>query len=393
MTYSGPPNPKMLMVGEAWGADEDSMRLPLVGTSGKENWKMLGEALPDVYPELHAQAMEEILAAPWGLAWIGSRDPWLHAAGIGFTNVLNARPPNNDLKQWCAKKADLGPTYPYPPLSMGQYLRPEFFHHLKRLHEEVQALRPNVVVLMGNTACWAFLQKTAITSLRGTTQWSHKFGVKCLPTFHPASLLYEGQWKQRPVIIADYMKAYRESGFPEIRRPKRSVLVNPTLQEVRDWIGRTLAKRPPYLAVDLETSGGMIDTAGFASSPSDALVVPFGPHRVKKGNNYVLIKPQRDGKLVNSYWSFEEEREVWWLIVELLSSSIPKLFQNGMYDLQYLLKMGIAPTNCLHDTMLAWHSLYPELPKSLGFLGSILTNDIAWKTFRSARSDSEKRDE
>lgn len=189
------------------------------------------------------------------------------------------------------------------------------------------------------------------------------------------------------------MKAYRESGFPEIRRPKRSIIVNPTLTEVREWITRTLAQWPPYLAVDLETSGGMIDTAGFASSPSDALVVPFGPHRVKKGNNYVLIKPQRDGKLVNSYWSFEEEREVWWLIVELLSSSIPKLFQNGMYDLQYLLKMGIAPTNCLHDTMLAWHSLYPELPKSLGFLGSILTNDIAWKTFRSARSDSEKRDE
>jgi hypothetical protein len=55
--------------------------------------------------------------------------------------------------------------------------------------------------------------------------------------------------------------------------------------------------------------------------------------------------------------------------------------------------MGIAPNKCLHDTMLAFHALFPELPKGLGFLGSIFTNDIAWKQLRSAKSDSEKRDE
>lgn len=393
MTYSGPSHPKMLMIGEAWGADEDSMRLPLVGASGKEHWKMLGAAIPDVYPDLHSKAMEEILTTPWGLAWVSQRNDWLREAGIGFTNVFNERPPNNDLSQFCGSKTDMGLGYSLPPISMGKYVMRKHLHHVERLREEIASLKPNVCVLMGNTACWAVLGRTNITALRGTTAWSDRFDVKCLPTFHPASLLYEGQWNRRPVIISDYNKAYREAQFPEIRRPQRFVLVNPSLTEVREWIGRVLLNPPPYLTIDLETSGGMIDTAGFASTPSDALVIPFGPHRVKRGNNYTIIYPVRDGQRTTSYWTPQEEREVWLLIAELLGSATPKLFQNGMYDLQYLKKMEIEPNNCLHDTMLAFHALFPELPKNLGFLGSIFTNDTAWKQFRSAKSDSAKRDE
>jgi uracil-DNA glycosylase len=47
----------MLLVGEAWGEKESEARKPFVGSSGKELFLMLGEALgegkpsPDLYDE------------------------------------------------------------------------------------------------------------------------------------------------------------------------------------------------------------------------------------------------------------------------------------------------------------------------------------------------------
>ena len=46
----------------------------------------------------------------------------------------------------------------------------------------------------------------------------------------------------------------------------------------------------------------------------------------------------------------------------------------------------------IHDTMHAQHSLQPEQEKGLGFLGSIYTNESAWKTLAKF-SKSTKADE
>jgi hypothetical protein len=39
------------------------------------------------------------------------------------------------------------------------------------------------------------------------------------------------------------------------------------------------------------------------------------------------------------------------------------------------------------------HALFPELPKSLGFMGSIYTNESSWKLLRERKSDSNKRED
>jgi len=64
-----------------------------------------------------------------------------------------------------------------------------------------------------------------------------------------------------------------------------------------------------------------------------------------------------------------------------------------MYDLQYILPLGIAARANLEDTMLLHHSHYPEMKKGLGFLGSIYTSEPAWKLMRTMKADTEKRDE
>jgi hypothetical protein len=247
---------------------------------------------------------------------------------------------------------------------------------------------------MGNTACWALLQVTNISQIRGTvTAGVEQFeGLKVLPTYHPAHILRQWQW--RIITVADLIKARREMESAEISRPARSILINPTLDEWRQRVQSLLDRPPPLLACDTETSLGLIDTIGFAESPDRAFVCQVGPHRNAVGKGFTTIWPIRDGVRRASYWTEEEEIEFWRLNQQLFGSSIPLVFQNGLYDLQYLLRAGLRP-GCLagEDTMLLHHALFPELQKGLGFLGSIYTNEPAWKLMRRQKADSEKRDE
>lgn len=383
--WAGSRSPRMVIVGEAWGESEAEFRTPFAGQSGMELFRMLGEAMPYEAPDLHAAAAHLFR---YGGAWIRPRNRWLDAVGIGMTNVLALRPPANALGALCGKRQDFGQDYPgLPPLGRadkkgfpnGPFLRPEFLPELDRLLDELATARPNVVVAAGNTACWAVLQATNIGSIRGATAMCRPRqleGLKVLPTYHPAGVLR--QWSWRPIVVADLMKAWREAQFPELRRPQRQVLVNPTLEEIARWVDRTLALAPASLAVDVETGQRQIKCIGFARSRSEALVVPF----VDFG--------RQDG----SYWvSAGVERAAREQVQRLLASGIPLVFQNGLYDLQYILGEGFTLANCSEDTMLLHHSLFPELQKGLGFLGSIYTSEASWKLMRRPKADTEKRDE
>ena len=67
----------------------------------------------------------------------------------------------------------------------------------------------------------------------------------------------------------------------------------------------------------------------------------------------------------------------------LINGSIPKLFQNGLYDIAFLWRSyGIGVRGAVHDTMLAQHSLQPESLKGLAYLGSIYTDHGPWKSER-----------
>jgi hypothetical protein len=174
------------------------------------------------------------------------------------------------------------------------------------------------------------------------------------------------------------MKAWREADFPEVRRPSRRVLVNPTIAEVERWTAETLTNPPALLSPDIETASGQITCIGFARTRDDALVIPFwerNPHSV-------------------SYWTNKkDEIRAWNCVSALLESAIPKLFQNGLYDVQYLMPMGIKVNNFIEDSMLLHHSIFPELQKGLGFLGSVYTSEPAWKLMRKRAADTVKADE
>lgn len=163
---SGPKNARMVLIGEAWGEQEQIARKPFSGESGKELFRMLGEAMPDVALELHAEICSQ---HKYGLAWLKTREEWLNEAGILLTNVFAFRPSTNTnkLEAICCAKADLPFGYSMPTLERGLYVRPEYLSEVNRLLEELETIRPNLVVCLGNVACWAILRATNITSIRG----------------------------------------------------------------------------------------------------------------------------------------------------------------------------------------------------------------------------------
>lgn len=342
---------KIAIVGEAWGEKEELLRMPFIGPAGYE---------------LNTQL----------------EDAGINRSECFITNTFNLRPQNNDIKTLChSKKED---TLGRPPLASGSYLRPEYAGELVRLYSEITEIQPNIVIALGGTALWALTGLSGISKLRGALRHAsfltgeirgHKSLVKVLPTYHPAAVLR--QYNLRPIAVADLMKAARQSEFPEIRMPRREIWLEPTLQDIETFHAQHILPAK-LLSVDIETAKDQITCIGFAPSPYRSLVVPFWDRRGS-----------------GSYWpSLHDEYEAWRLVRSILCSHVPKLFQNGLYDIHWLWKQcGIPVKNALHDTMLLSHALHPEAQKGLGFLGSIYADAPAWKTERARGVKSAKKED
>lgn len=339
----------IMVVGEAWGEEEERQRAPFVGASGRELTRMLEEA-------------------------------GIRRADCYLTNVFNLRPrPSNDIStsHLVGPKPESIPGS--PALSSGKYVRAEFKPEVDRLYDEIHDVSPNVIIALGGTASWAVLGNGAISKIRGTVSGS-AIGpgrtYKVLPTYHPAAILRD--WSLRHVTVLDLTKAARQSAFPEIRRPVRTIYTEPSLRDL-EWFYDNFLATAPRIAFDIETSGDQITCIGFAPSTREALVVPFVDNRRSGG----------------SYWSdIEDECRAWDFVRRTLGNRSTKVAQNGMYDVSFLWRQyGITVTNFEHDTMLLHHALQPESEKGLGFLGSVYCDDVAWKQNRPRGKHTIKRDE
>jgi uracil-DNA glycosylase len=353
----------ILLLGESWGEYESRIRSAFVGPSGIELLRMLNDAGiihltfadRDYINEFYRFGDPRAVDSVWGL----------HPE-VRRSNVFNIHPPANRLEHFCGPR-DQG-IIGWGPLLAGKYVRREFEPELDRLADEILGMDPDLIIALGNTALWALTGRTGVTKLRGTTMLSSHTasGYKLLPTYHPAAVLRE--WPHRPTTVRDLIKAGRESAFPEIRRPKCEIWIEPTLEDIRTFIDAHI-RNCAILSVDIETSGSRITCIGFAPSPTIGIVIPFDDERA----------------VGRSYWPNQsDERSAWELIRGVLEcDSIRKLFQNGLYDIAFLWRAyGIGVMGAVHDTMLLSHALQPESLKGLGYLGSIYTDHGAWKSER-----------
>lgn len=330
--------PNITLLGEAYGEAEEREKTPFIGAAGYELTRLLAEA-------------------------------GISRADCHLTNVFNLKPQANRIETLCGPKSSAMPGF--PALIKGQFVRAEFASEIARLADELVSINPNVVVCLGNTACWALLGKAAISKIRGTTDLStHTVtGFKVLPTYHPAAVLR--QWDLRPIVVLDLMKAKRESETAELSRPRREIWIEPTIEDLYSFYETHIANCT-LLSIDIETSGSLMTCIGFAPRKDLSLVVPFFDSR----------KPGR------SYWTTaEQEKQAWVFVKMVCESPVPKVGQNMLFDSAFTWRsMGIRILNILHDDMLLHHSLQPESLKGLGFLASCYCAEGAWK---GMRKDSE----
>jgi len=333
--------PNIAFVGDYYGDAEASAHMSFVGKTSYVLNKMLEEA-------------------------------GIRRADCYFTDVIKQRVgPSNDIDYFCGPKTSGIPGR--SQIRSGKYIRAEFASEVTAFEAELRDIAPNIVVALGAAATWATLGSSAIRKVRGTCA-SGIHGLKVLPTYHPLSIIKD--WSLRPVTILDFEKALRESAFPEVVRPKRLIWVDPTIEDIREFIERYILPCK-ILSFDIETAGDQITEIGFAPSKDLALVIP------------ITSKLSPNG----SYWkTLEDEMTVWGLIRYILNLPCRKVGQNGIYDIHFLWRRyGIPTKNYSDDTMLLHHSLQPESPKGLDFLGSVYTNEAGWKLMR--KHETVKRDE
>lgn len=328
---NGPKTAAIALVGEAPGKDEASYGAPFVGASGELLCQMLAQA------GLSRRILKRF-------------DPQIGlkvevSSQVYTTNVIRYWPPGDFGKLFYRDSKQTVPTE-------------ELTASIERLRRELSETSARVIIAVGEHALRALTGKRAITKWRGSVlECTLIPGRKVIPMIHPAAVLRE--YGFRPFCVFDLKRAKAEAEFPEIRRPNRTFIIAPTLEQVCEAEERLCAAE--WVSCDIETKYNNIACIGFADSAEWAICIPFIAQAFH-------------------YWgSLELETRIWRAVHRILGSPAKKIFQNGLFDISHLTTHYVKVHNFAYDTMLAQNALYAELPKGLDVLASIYTTQPYYK--------------
>jgi uracil-DNA glycosylase len=156
---------QLMFVGEAPGADEDEQGEPFVGRAG--------------------QLLTKIIQATG-----------LSRADVYIANILKCRPdtPGQSAGNRKPTPDEMATCIPY-------------------LHEQIDLIRPKVLVALGATAVEGLLGKTlGITKLRGN--WQNYRGTPLMPTYHPAYLLRNQAMSEKRKVWEDMLAVMEKLEMP-----------------------------------------------------------------------------------------------------------------------------------------------------------------------------------
>ncbi len=320
----GPPDAKIVLIGEAPGIEEERAGIPFVGAAG------------------------------------GMLKQMLSHAGINYsqcyvTNIMDVRPPGNKFKYFYDGKM------PSRELEEGW----------TRLRNKVEAIRPDVIIPLGAEPLKALCNKNGIVDWRGT--WLSFRGINVLPTYHPSYVCRI--YKDHPIVEMDFIKAVTRKPASE-----PAMIVQPALKDVCSTLWHFA--NTGRVSFDIETVGKHIRCLAFAArnfTCKQAICIPF-----IKFPSSELMKPAIGSKIVRltgsgqagSYWTPAEEVAVLDAISKLFMSGIEVVGQNSICFDEPLLRyeFGLSIKNHYLDTMNAFHCLYTEFLMGLYFLTSIYTD-------------------
>jgi uracil-DNA glycosylase family 4 len=217
----------------------------------------------------------------------------------------------------------------------------------------------SVIFAMGNYAIEAILGNTGVTNWRGsiinaTLPNGRKGRVVC--AFNPAYA--QRELKFEPVFRMDCKKLDLVNRNV-LREHKVNSIINPTFREAMTYIGG-LQKSDKPVSFDIETMNTTETVCyGLSNSAHEALCVNL---RDEGGNRF----------------SLREERDLL-LAIKKLCESHKVVAQNGSFDSYHEWLRNGLQFSVWFDTLLAHHTLYPQLPHSLAFLVSQYTTHPFYK--------------
>jgi uracil-DNA glycosylase family 4 len=357
---SGPRSSRVLIVGEAWGAEELRERLPFVGYSGKELTRILFDA-------------------------------GINRSDCLLANLVDGHPQGNDFTQYLEPNSNksAGDLYGIKPRAM---LR----SGLAKLEALIDRTKPTLIIGCGNWPLWAltdhakvstqkgFKLPSGIMSWRGSQTYTraingHKYPY--LPIIHPSAIMRD--WSLRNVTCQDLRARAKRflDGGTSWEAPEYLYYADgsyqPLLRQLTAWLedaDKRLAQRvsgkldqPLWLAVDVETwKRRYLSVVGIADERL-AICVPF-------------FYFNEDGQMVQNF-TLDQETTLNQLIRRLLQHPAVRITnQNYSYDWQYLYRYLGIDREPAFDTMLAHHLLWPGTPKSLDYLASLYCDHYCyWK--------------
>jgi DNA polymerase-1 len=231
----------------------------------------------------------------------------------------------------------------------------ELAHCAPYLQEELDRVKPNLVVALGASALYVFKDRNEIGKFRGQC-FTTAAGQKVLGTYHPAMLMR--QQRMFPLVIEDLRRAKKEAENPGLHRVEVGYRTfGPGGGDLPAL--RAAALKAGYLVEDLETTGlsgreDQILCCGFGTAPQQA-------------DTYAWTADVAE---------FVRQAH--------LDPDIQIVGQNSeSFDFEFLFDKGIPrPTGGPRkrfDTLLAFHLISADLPKDLGTQGSVYTDREYWK--------------
>lgn len=229
----GPKGAKILIVGEAPGADEETQKRPFVGKSG----------------ELLTQALSRC-----GI----NRDQ------VRLANLCHYRPPNNKFEALLKSE--------------------QLFSGIQELNNYITEYKPNVIAALGNWPLYFLTSKTSLKKEKASGISNYRGSIlplkmlvnptltgKVIPTYHPAFVLRNHS--NYPIFINDISRIVEDSTFPELNYPEFDIQV--VYEPSIDILSEIL--EAPVLGCDIESvrKSTHILCICFAVSPTKVYVYPW----------------------------------------------------------------------------------------------------------------------
>ena len=326
--------PSILIVGESWGAEEARMKLPFMGKSG---------------------LLLELLLI----------DAGININECAFANVVNHRPPNNDMSQLFnhTARVRLKGLTPFKSLYPFEWV----YEGINHLEELIKYIQPDLIIGLGNYTLWALtgeshlsnkggrIVPTGIGEYRGSQLYyksedsENPQSIPFLPTYHPASTFRTYAW--RAMIRYDLTRrvplAFEVNGWEP---PATNFIIRPSFEEVIETLEMLLEKarnceKGMSLAVDIETRNNFIACIGVAWTKYKAICIP-------------ILTTEKDKK--EGYWSLQEEVEITLLLEKLLTHDKVRIIgQNFSFDVQYIFSQMFFLPKIADDTMIKHHTAFP----------------------------------